>query len=61
LHANVVSDLLRLVDRAAYLGVRARRAERWRTALLAGPIPPELLMTYECHLRAWIARQRSDV
>jgi hypothetical protein len=55
-HANVVGDLLRLVEQAARSGVRARRAQRWRTTLLSRPIPAELLTTYECRLRAWIAR-----
>ena len=58
--ANVVADLLRLVDRASHLGIRARRVRRWRTTLLARSIPPELLTTYECRLRAWIARQRAE-
>ena len=59
-HANVVADLLRLVDRAARLGVRVQRAQSWRNALLTRPIPPETLTTYECRLRAWIARHRAD-
>jgi hypothetical protein len=58
---NVVADLLRLVDRAAHSGVRAQRVQRWRTALLTGRIPAELLTTYECRLRAWIARHRADI
>jgi hypothetical protein len=41
--------------------MRARRAQRWRAALLTRSIPPELLMTYECRLRAWIARQRAEL
>jgi hypothetical protein len=59
--ANVVADLLRLVDHAAHSGIRAQRAQRWRTTLLTSRVPPELLTTYECRLRAWIARHRADV
>jgi hypothetical protein len=59
--ANVVVDLLRLVERAAHSGVRARRAHRWRAALLSRPIPAEQLTIYECRLRAWITRQRAEV
>jgi hypothetical protein len=60
-HANVVADLLRLVDRAAHSGVRPQRTQRWRTTLLTCRLSPELLTTYECRLRAWIARQRAEV
>jgi hypothetical protein len=61
LQADVVTDLLRLVDRAAvHSGVRAQRAQRWRTTLLTHRLPAELLTTYECRLRAWIARHRPD-
>lgn len=59
-HANVVADLLRLVEQAARSGVRARRAQGWRTTLLSRPIPAELLTTYESRLRAWIARHHDD-
>jgi hypothetical protein len=60
-HANVVTDLLRLVDRAARSGVRPQRAQRWRTMLLTRQLPPERLTSYECRLRAWIARHCADI
>jgi hypothetical protein len=59
--ANVVADLLRLVERAAHSGVRPQRAQRWRATLLTRRLSPELLTTYECRLRAWIARHRAEV
>jgi hypothetical protein len=60
--ANVVADLLRLVAHAAaHSGLRAQRAQCWRTTLLTRRLSPELLTTYECRLRAWIARHRADV
>jgi hypothetical protein len=60
--ANAVADLLRLVDHAAaYSGVRAQRARRWRATLLTHRVPADLLTTYECRLRAWIAHHRTDV
>ena len=58
-HANVVSDLLRLVDHAARLGVREHRVDRWRAALLTRPLPAETLAACERRLRAWVARRRA--
>jgi hypothetical protein len=57
-HANVVADLLRLVDQAERLGVREHRVDRWRAALLTRPVPVEVLTACERRLRAWVARRR---
>ena len=55
-YANVVADLLRLLDRAAECGVRTERSRRWREALLGRQFPTELLVACERRLRAWLVR-----
>jgi hypothetical protein len=54
-YADLVADLLGLVDRARRSGLRAERAARWRGALLSRRLPPALLGRCERRLRAWIA------
>jgi hypothetical protein len=56
-YANIVSDLLRLLDRAERQGLRRDRAQRWRETLLTRQFTPEFLTTCERRLRAWLAKQ----
>jgi hypothetical protein len=59
-YANIVSDLLRLLERAERHGLRPDRAHRWRETLLVRQFSPELLMACERRLRAWLARRPVD-
>jgi hypothetical protein len=59
-YANIVSDLLRLLERAERHGLRPDRAHRWRETLLARQFSAELLMACERRLRAWLARRTTD-
>jgi hypothetical protein len=55
-YANIVSDLLHVLERAEQHGLRAERADRWREALVTRHLSPELLTICEQRLRAWIAQ-----
>jgi hypothetical protein len=57
--ATLARDLLNLIERAALLGIRAARIERWRTGVRAGGVPPADLVRYERRLRLWIERHRN--
>jgi hypothetical protein len=59
-YANIVSDLLLLIDRAERQGLRGNRARRWREMLVTGPFAADLLGRCERRLRAWLARHRGD-
>jgi hypothetical protein len=59
-YANIVSDLLRLLERAERHGLRPHRAHRWRETLLARQFSAELLTACERRLRAWLARRMTD-
>jgi hypothetical protein len=56
-YANLVADLLRLIDRATQHGLRTERARRWSEALLSRQFAPALLAVCERRLRAWLARR----
>jgi hypothetical protein len=56
-YANLVADLLRLLDRATECGLRVERARRWRELLLARQFPAERLVACERRLRAWLAKR----
>jgi hypothetical protein len=55
-YANIVSDLLHLLERAERHGVRQRRVTFWRTTLVTRQFAPELLSACEQRLRAWLAK-----
>jgi len=56
--AAVVRDLLSLLRRAAALGIRSARVQRWTDALHAGVLNTTDLMRCERRLRLWIDRHR---
>jgi hypothetical protein len=60
-YANIISDLLRLLERAERQGLRPDRANRWRETLLARQFSPDLLLACERRLRAWLAQRPSSV
>jgi hypothetical protein len=53
-YADLVTDLLGLLDRAVLAGLRSERAHRWRRVLLTRQLPAELLVACERRLRAWV-------
>lgn len=59
-YANIVSDLLLLIDRAERHGLRGNRARQWRETLVTRQLPTDLLGRCERRLRAWLARSRGD-
>ena len=59
-YANIISDLLRLLERAERHGLRPDRAYRWRETLLVRQFSPEVLLTCERRLRAWLVRRSTD-
>jgi hypothetical protein len=59
-YANLVSDLLLLIDRAERQGLRGDRAHRWRDMLVTRQFASDLLGRCERRLRAWLARHRGD-
>jgi hypothetical protein len=59
-YEDIVSDLLRLVDRAERHGLREDRARRWREALVTRQFATDLLERCERRLRAWLARQHRN-
>jgi hypothetical protein len=59
-YANVVSDLLWLIDRAERHGLRDIRAQHWRQMLVTRQFDTDLLTRCERRLRAWLDRQRGD-
>lgn len=59
-HPPVVRDVLALLGRAASLGLRASRIERWSAALTSGLVPVADLARCERRLRLWIERQRDS-
>jgi hypothetical protein len=52
--APLVADLCSLIGRAEGLGVREKRAARWRYQVRSGAISPETLLRCERRLRLWI-------
>jgi hypothetical protein len=56
-YANIISDLLRLLERAEGHGLRPERAGRWRATLLTQQLSPEFLMACERRLRGWLVRR----
>jgi hypothetical protein len=56
-YADLVADLLRLLESAERYGLRRGRSRRWSEALLSRQFSPDLLMGYERRLRAWVAGQ----
>lgn len=59
-YANMVSDLLWLIDRAERHGLRELRAWHWRQTLVTRQFDPNLLTRCERRLRGWLARHRRD-
>jgi hypothetical protein len=59
-YANIVSDLLLLIDRAERQGLRDNRARQWREILVTRQFPTDLLARCERRLQAWLARRRGD-
>jgi hypothetical protein len=57
--STLARDLLNLIDRAALLGIRAARLERWKDGIRAGGTPPADLVRCERRLRVWIDRHRN--
>lgn len=55
-YANIVSDLLHLVECAERQGLRATRARYWREILITREFPPAYLTACERRLRAWLAK-----
>jgi hypothetical protein len=55
--ADLVSDLVRLIEAAEYHGLRPARAARWRAQLLATTYPPDVLTRCERRLRGWLLRR----
>jgi hypothetical protein len=49
-----VADLFALLIRAERVGLRSRRAERWRRLLVEREFAPELLVRCERRLRLWL-------
>ena len=60
-YANIVSDLLQLIDRAERQGLRDVRARHWRGTLVTRQLPTDVLTKCEGRLRAWLARHRGAV
>jgi hypothetical protein len=58
-YANIVTDLLHLLENAERRGLRRDRARRWRATLLARQFSPEFLTVCERRLRAWLAKTAS--
>lgn len=56
--APVVRDLFLLIQRAAALGIRSARVQRWTVALHAGVLNATDFMRCERRLRLWIERHR---
>ena len=54
-----VSDLLNLVSAAERIGLRIRRAERWRHQLADSPPDEHRLVMLERRLRDWIVRHQT--
>jgi hypothetical protein len=50
----LVADLFALLIRAERVGLRSRRAERWRRLLVEREFAPELLVRCERRLRLWL-------
>ena len=59
-YANIVSDLLLLIDRAERQGLRGNRARHWRETLVTRQLSTDLLARCERRLRAWLTRHRGD-
>ena len=57
LRAMLVSDLLTLIDRAAPLGIRPARMDRWKAVVASNSLSMSDLTRYERRLRVWIGRQ----
>ena len=57
--STLARDLLNLIDRAALLGVRAARIERWKNDVRVAGVPPADLVRCERRLRVWIERHRN--
>jgi hypothetical protein len=55
--ADLVSDLVRLIEAAEYHGLRPARAARWRGQLLTITYPPDVLTHCERRLRGWLLRR----
>jgi hypothetical protein len=55
--ANLISDLVRLIETAEYHGLRQARAARWRGQLLTITYPPDVLTRCEQRLRGWLLRR----
>src|SRR5690349_10285321 len=59
-HANIATDIIRLIARAERVGLRETRAQRWKSAIASGDIDVPTLERYERRLRAWIIRQAGN-
>jgi hypothetical protein len=59
-HAEVATDLIRLISRAERVGLRETRAQRWKSIVASGDIDAPSLERFERRLRAWIARRMGD-
>ena len=57
--STLARDLLNLIERAALLGVRAARIERWKSGVRVAGVPPADLVRCERRLRVWIERHRN--
>jgi hypothetical protein len=57
--STLARDLLNLIDRAALLGIRAARIERWKGGVRTGGVAPADLVRCERRLRVWIERHRN--
>jgi hypothetical protein len=58
--ADIVGELLALLERAVMHGVRSARAERLRRHLLADRLPLADLERIERRARGWLRRRRGD-
>jgi hypothetical protein len=56
-HADIATDVIRLITRAERLGLRQNRAERWKSTVASGQIDAPTLERFERRLRAWISRR----
>jgi hypothetical protein len=59
-YANIVSDLMLLIDRAERQGLRGNRARRWRETLVTCEFSTDLLIRCERRLGAWLVHRRGD-
>jgi hypothetical protein len=57
--STLAADLLILIERAALLGIRPWRIERWKNLVAADATPQAELVRCERRLRLWVERHRT--